>query len=64
MQRVSKETPQKPSRQVRFPGICTAAHDLGVHRNHLRLVLLGKRTSKKLVNRYSAWKKTYKQEAT
>ena len=59
MQRVSKETPLKPSRQVRFPGICTAAHDLGVHRNHLRLVLLGTRRSKSLVRRYAEWQKNF-----
>jgi hypothetical protein len=56
MQHVANETPQKPSRQVRFPGICTHAAKLGVHRNHLRLVLLGKRSSKKLMRAYRALK--------
>jgi len=53
MQRGSHATKQKPSRQVRFPGICTFAHELGVHRNHLRLVLMGKRKSKSLMDRYA-----------
>jgi hypothetical protein len=35
MQHVAKETPKAPVRQVRFPGICTDAVTLGVHRNHL-----------------------------
>ena len=37
---------------MRFPGICTDAHHLGVHRNHLRMVLLGIRESKKLMRAY------------
>jgi len=61
MQRATNETTtQRPLRQVLFPGICTAAHDLGVHRNHLRLVLLGKRKSKSLTARYNAWLKSEK----
>ena len=56
MQRGSNATKQKPSRQVRFPGICTDAHQLGVHRNHLRLVLMGVRRSASLIRRYEKLK--------
>ena len=44
-------------RQVRFPGLCNDAHALGVHRNHLYLVLAGKRVSADLMRRYRALKK-------
>lgn len=47
---------RKPKRQVRFPGLLTAAHHLGVHRNHLYLVLTGKRTSHSLLRRYNQFK--------
>ncbi len=47
----------KPRRQVRFPGLVTDAEALGVHRNHLYLVLSGRRVSKSLTNRYRALKK-------
>lgn len=39
-------------RSVRFPGLMNAAHKLGCHRNHLYLVLTGKRTSHSLLRRY------------
>jgi hypothetical protein len=41
-----------PVRSVRFPGLVNAAQALGVHRNHLYLVLAGKRTSHSLLARY------------
>jgi hypothetical protein len=65
MQRGTKATPRrkKPARQVRFPGLMTAAHDLKVHRNHLYMVLTGRRTSHSLTRRYNDWKKTYNAEA-
>lgn len=44
-------------RLIRFPGLLTAADQLGVHRNHLYLVLSGQRTSHKLMRRYQALKK-------
>ena len=58
MQRGTKATSsmRKPKRQVRFPGLLTAAHHLGVHRNHLYLVLTGKRTSHSLLRRYNQFK--------
>jgi len=37
----------------------TAAHTLGVHRNHLYMVLTGKRTSHSLTKRYNAWKENF-----
>ena len=37
----------------------TAAHSLGVHRNHLYMVLTGKRTSHSLTKRYNAWKENF-----
>lgn len=42
----------KTRRQVRFPGLLTDAETLGVHRNHLYLVLTGARTSHALLKRY------------
>ena len=47
---------KRPKRQIRFPGLCTAAFDLDVHRNHLYLVLSGKRVSKRLMARWNEWK--------
>jgi hypothetical protein len=63
MQRGTQVTPKhkKPLRQVRFPGLMTAAHTLGVHRNHLYQVLAGKRTSHSLTRRYNAWKEAHNQ---
>lgn len=63
MQRGTQATrkPKKPIRQVRFPGLMTAAHTLGVHRNHLYQVLIGKRISHSLTRRYNAWKATHNQ---
>ncbi len=37
---------------MRFPGIMRDARRLGVHRNHLYLVLTGNRQSPGLLNRY------------
>lgn len=42
----------KPVRSVRFPGLINDAAALGVHRNHLYLVLCGKRQSSRLLSRY------------
>jgi hypothetical protein len=58
MQRGSDATRQTKKRQVRFPGLLNAAHALGVHRNHLYLVLSGKRPSASLSNRYQEYLKT------
>lgn len=49
---------EKPLRSVRFPGLMAAAHTLGCHRNHLYLVLSGKRTSHRLLARYRQLKGT------
>jgi len=54
--RNKKARQDKPLRSVRFPGLLTAAQALGVHRNHLYLVLTGKRTSHRLLARYRALK--------
>ena len=58
MQRGSKATngPKKHKRRVRFPGLCTDAEDLGVHRNHLYMVLAGLWQSRSLLKRYTALK--------
>ena len=57
MQRGTENTSniKKPNRQVRFPGICTAAYDLGCTPNHLRYVLKKERTSHSLTRRYNEW---------
>jgi hypothetical protein len=47
---------EKTRRQVRFPGLVTDAEMLGVHRNHLYLVLAGKRNSAALLHRYQVLK--------
>lgn len=52
MQRGTIATRSKRKRQVRFPGLVNAADTLGVHRNHLYLVLSGKRISHRLKLRY------------
>jgi hypothetical protein len=46
----------KTRRVVRFPGLVTDAEHLGVHRNHLYLVLTGKRVSHTLTARYHQMK--------
>lgn len=58
MQRENKATSniKRVRRQVRFPGLVTDAETLGVHRNHLYLVLAGKRISADLTKRYRALK--------
>lgn len=53
----AKKGQQKTRRLIRFPGLMTAADKLGVHRNHLYLVLTGQRTSHRLLRRYQALKK-------
>lgn len=52
MQRGTIATGSIKKRQVRFPGLINHAAALDVHRNHLYLVLSGKRTSKTLMKRY------------
>jgi hypothetical protein len=42
------------AKRTNFPGIVAAARKLGVHRNHLWLVLSGRRESRSLVARYKA----------
>ena len=61
MQRATSTTGStKPlKRQVRFPGLVNAADHLGVHRNHLYLVLAGKRVSASLMKRYLDYKKQH-----
>jgi hypothetical protein len=49
---------KKTRRVVRFPGLVTDAERLGVHRNHLYLVLSGQRTSQKLLTKYQELKTT------
>ena len=41
---------------LRFPGLMEASRQLGVHRNHLYLVLAGHRTSHSLKRRYNELK--------
>lgn len=41
-------------RAPRIRGLCKAAESLGCHRNHLYLVLSGRRTSHSLQARYEA----------
>ena len=43
---------KKTRRVVRFPGLVTDAETLGVHRNHLYLVLSGQRSSISLLQKY------------
>lgn len=45
-----RETSNTKKREIRFPGICGAAKQLGVNRVHLYLVLSGQRESKRLLN--------------
>ena len=49
---------KKTRRQVRFPGLVSDAERLGVHRNHLYLVLSGRRSSAALLSRYHTLKGT------
>lgn len=42
---------------MRFPGLVGDAELLGVHRNHLYLVLSGQRVSADLLSRYQVLKK-------
>jgi hypothetical protein len=42
-------------RRWRFRGLLRAAEALGVHRNHLYLVLSGRRKSRRLLARYEAY---------
>ncbi len=42
------------SRSPRIKGLCRAAEHLGCHRNHLYLVLSGRRVSHSLQARYDA----------
>lgn len=44
----------KEIRSVRFPGLIRDAQELGVHRNHLYLVLTGARKSQRLLDRLTA----------
>lgn len=44
----------KEIRQVRFPGLLANAHALGVSRNHLYLVLTGKRQSDRLLTQLAS----------
>lgn len=50
--RKRKGRSQKSRRVVRFPGLLNDAEALGVHRNHLYLVLTGRRISVSLTQRY------------
>ena len=43
------------TRVVRWPGLCEAAAELGVHRTHLYLVLTKQRTSHRLTARFHDW---------
>lgn len=42
-----------PRGSTQFPGLLDAAKALGVHRNHLYLVLSGRRVSHSLTQRYA-----------
>lgn len=54
--RKRKGRPEKYRRSVRFPGLLNDAQALGVHRNHLYLVLSGRRVSASLLHRYQQLK--------
>lgn len=45
------------SKRTRFAGLVADAKRLGVHRNHLYLVLSGRRQSRRLMARYKALRK-------
>jgi hypothetical protein len=51
---MNKTTIDKRTRPLRFPGIGLYSRKLGVTREHLFMVLTGKRTSTRLMRRYSA----------
>lgn len=40
--------------ETKWPGLCRHAEALSVHRNHLWMVLDGRRQSKRLIKRYVA----------
>lgn len=46
---------KRPRGATQWPGLCTAARDLGVTYQHLARVLNGERNSKSLLIRYRAW---------
>lgn len=48
-----KKTSPKPLREVRFPGIQRHSQHLGVTREHLWQVLMGRRQSRSLIERYT-----------
>lgn len=48
-------------RRVRFPGLMTAARELGVERSHLYRVLSGQRESRRLMRQYRAWQSRRKE---
>ena len=54
MHRKSQAKTRMRQRACRIPGITRAASDLGVTRQHLRLVLIGERSSPRLLRRYQA----------
>jgi hypothetical protein len=49
---------------TRFPGICSDALDLGVHRMHLYQVLTGRHQSYSLLRRYQALKAEQQRSAS
>jgi hypothetical protein len=59
----SKAKTASRKRTKRIRGICRAATDLGVNRDHLRMVLRGERQSLSLLRRFANWKSTAERRA-
>lgn len=57
MLRVATKKSENKPRRVKYRGLIADATMLGVHRNHLYLVLSGKRQSISLLRRYRALKR-------
>ena len=57
MSRVTDINMKKEKSKIRFFGIGAAARELGVTRQHLWAVLVGQRTSKRLMAQYNKHKK-------
>jgi hypothetical protein len=53
------KTTDDTARKDRIAGIGTAARDLRVTRQHLRHVLAGRRTSRRLTRAYQEWQRKH-----
>jgi len=61
MHRESQVKTRMRQRARRIQGITRAASDLGVTRQHLRLVLIGERSSPPLLRRYQALRRKHQE---